>query len=200
MQCEHARDHLFDYLDDHLPDDVRRQVSSHLDGCDACQADYSSAFALARYETVWHDQTPPRWQPPRIERTPFAWPSFFQWFPTLASTAALAFVALLYFDTAGNQGYELQQPLPTQPVSFPDEARESLLVQNVLESSRSQRQKELEALVKLLKAEMDRRSLETEESLRYVIAHQVQEQQELDELRRKVQKTLDVPAEDREAL
>ena len=53
-------------------------------------------------------------------------------------------------------------------------------------------------LSQLLKAEMDRRSLETEESLRYVIAHQVQEQAELDELRALVRKTLDEPVTERE--
>ena len=36
--------------------------------------------------------------------------------------------------------------------------------------------------MRLLKAEMDRRSLETAESLRYVITHQIQEQRELDDL------------------
>ena len=203
MQCEQTQDYLFDYLDDHLPADVRQAVDEHLDGCEACQAMYHTAFSMARYQNVWHEQPPPQWQPPRIERQRSSWaagwPDFFQWFPTLASTAALAFVALIYFDGRGSdQGFDLQAPLPSQPVSYAAEARESMLVQNVLESSRTQRQKELEALVKLLKAAMDRRSLETEESLRYVIAHQVQEQAELDELRALVRKTLDEPVTERE--
>ncbi len=61
-------------------------------------------------------------------------------------------------------------------------------MQRALDTNRTQRQQELEVLVRLLKGEMDRRSLETEESLRYVIAHQIQGQRELDDLYERVQK------------
>ena len=74
----------------------------------------------------------------------------------------------------------------TQAVNLQDIDQE-ILLQSVLDSNRTQRQQDLEALARLLKGEMDRRSLETEESLRYVIAHQIQSQQELDDLYQRVQ-------------
>jgi hypothetical protein len=49
-------------------------------------------------------------------------------------------------------------------------------------NNRMQRQEELQALVRLLRSEMDRCTEETEESLRYVIAHQIQEQREINDL------------------
>ena len=184
MHCEHAKDLMFEYIEDNLSEEQRRSIGEHLEGCADCREAYAGALMVNQFRDVWHDEAPPAWQPPRIAREPRAWPAFQQWFPTLASAAALALVVLMYVDRPSNPLPNIT-PLAAAPV--PTEAQESMMVQNVLESSRTQRQRELEALVKLLKAEMDRRSIETEESLRYVIAHQIQEQQELEDLRRKVQ-------------
>lgn len=148
-------------------------------------------------------------------RRSFQWPSFFQWFPVATSAAALALVAALFvgqssptapnslvpggptiagsnpgvgatlpvsFDTAEDSQFEaLQQQLDDRLA-----VDQSLLLQAVLEANRTQRQQEMEALVKVLKAEMDRNSFETDESLRYVIAHQLQEQARVDELSREL--------------
>jgi anti-sigma factor RsiW len=44
--CIDVVEMLTAYLDDALPEDVRRQVDAHLQGCDGCQA------ALAQWRTV----------------------------------------------------------------------------------------------------------------------------------------------------
>ncbi len=145
----------------------------------------------------------------------FQWPSFFQWFPVATSAAALALVAAVFVGQGGPaapdsvvpRGPTIAGATPnvgtTLPVSF-DTTRDSqyealqqqlddrlavdqsLLLQAVLEANRTQRQQEMEALVKVLKAEMDRKSFETDESLRYVISHQLQEQERVDELSREL--------------
>ena len=146
----------------------------------------------------------------------FQWPSFFQWFPVATSAVALALVAALFVTQSapttpgtvipGGPTIAGTNPTlgPTLPVSFDTSTDtlqfealqqqlddrlavdQSLLLQAVLEANRTQRQQEMEALVKVLKAEMDRNSFETDESLRYVIAHQLQEQERVDELTREL--------------
>ena len=61
---------------------------------------------------------------------------------------------------------------------------------NALESNRAQRQQELKSLLEILTAEMNRRSIETEESMRFLVTSQVQGQQELDLLYNQVEKLL----------
>ena len=195
MQCEDIKPLLFEYADDTLSLEQRNLVSAMLETCESCRADYAAILALKSQASVWHDETPGPWQPPQVERQRADWQSgFLQWFPALASTAALAVMLVVHFAPQSDNGVLSTDPLlaewPADPVST-FQAAEPQLVRSVLESSRTQRQAELETLVRALTAEMDKRSLETEESLRYIVAHQVQEQQELDELRAQVQALLD---------
>ncbi len=188
MECNDIRDSLVDYVEDQLPEQQRQRISAHLETCESCQHDYQSAFTLARYAEIWHDEAPPVWQAPRIGGQRQTMAGFFRWFPTMASAAALMLVIAMYVEDRSASARQTVQPtvaaMPSYPLQTQEaKAHEATLVRNVLESSRSQRQRELEVLVKLLKAEMDRRSLETEESLRYLIAHQIEKEQELDELR-----------------
>ncbi len=67
------------------------------------------------------------------------------------------------------------------------EVDQSLIVQAVMVANEDRRQRELDALARLLKAEMDRQALETDQSLRYVVAHQLKEQERMDQLVRHVQ-------------
>ncbi|MDP6374981.1 MAG: hypothetical protein QF921_04890 [Pseudomonadales bacterium] len=90
-------------------------------------------------------------------------------------------VVVIYFKLADT----VQLTVPsatriTQPVSYRP-AEDPVLPETLVKASRDQREQELSSLVKLLKMEMDRRSIETEESLRYIIAHQIQGQQHVDE-------------------
>jgi hypothetical protein len=120
---------------------------------------------------------------------PFNAGAWQQWFPSLASALALILVVGLYLKTpaavlppaaAAPTGYSAG----TTPAASPINAgRESVQASNRLE-----RQQELQALVTLLRAEMDRRNEETEESLRYVIAHQIQGQREIDDLYQYIRK------------
>jgi hypothetical protein len=192
MLCDQAQSLLFDYVDDHLPDQVRLDVGDHIETCTDCQADYQGILALQSQASLWHDLPAPQWQPPAMPGKSI-FEAFQQWFPSLASAAALIAVAVLYI---GQPSTDVTGTVPT-PVSFPadsaggnnfppaglpvvytgDNGLETIMLDN-----RMQRQEELQALVRLLRSEMDRRSEETEESLRYVIAHQIQGQREINDL------------------
>ena len=190
MHCEHVQSLLFEYADGLLAQDTRGEVSEHLTTCPHCSADYASILEMESQARVWHDLPAPAWQVPKIpSRLDFS--QFTQWFPSLASAAALVLVGALYFKDPGSEPKlalpPASTPLSTELVSLQDLEQRNLM-QTALDTNRAQRQQELEALVRLLKGEMDRRSLETEESLRYVIRYQLQSQRDLDDLYERMQK------------
>jgi len=197
MLCEHANAQLVEYAAHELPADISLQVAEHVRTCTTCQADLDSINTLQQMSEQWQAETPPAWaaSAPVADRGyGGGWLAGFRlWFPTLASSSALVLAAVLFFQQPGTQGV-----LPSEPGSvnydnlppLPQAASQAALVQSVLESSQEQRAKEIQALLKVLKAEMDKRSIQTEESLRYIITHQMQGQQELDELYRQVEKLM----------
>jgi len=66
MHCDQAQSLLFDYVDDHLPDQVRLDVGDHLETCTDCQLDYQGILGLQSQARLWHDLPAPNWQPPAI--------------------------------------------------------------------------------------------------------------------------------------
>lgn len=194
---EQIRDLLFDYVDDVLDFETRRTVSERLEASAELHADYELILDMRTRAKVWHDVPAPSWNPPRIvSRLAWHWESlnFQQWFPTAASATALLLVVALYFrgpDVVLSPTVTPTAAIPVtqqflQPASYEDPAQVAF-VQSVLETSRQQRQKELTVMVKILMEEMNKRTRDTEESLSYIITHQIQEQQDLDELYEQVQ-------------
>jgi hypothetical protein len=190
MLCEHANPQLVDFAAQELSSAIHAEVEQHLVSCETCQSDYAAIVEWRTMASNWHDEVVPDWKPMAVPGRDL-FENFRQWFPTAISTAALAMATLIFVQTP-------QTDLGTLPTSQPQavnfealpplpQAQQAAMVQSVMEGSREQRQGELQALLKILKAEMDRRSIETEESLRYVISHQLQGQEEMDELYRQVE-------------
>ena len=201
MRCEEANALLVEYACDELNPQLRLEVEAAIAGCDKCQADLEAITSMQRMATSWHEETPPAWTPePVVGSKPALGDlldNFRLWFPTFASATALVLVAVLFVQQgsltesgtlpANSTATTDYQNLPQLPQG---EAQQAALVQSVLESSQEQRAQEIQALLKVLKAEMDKRSIATEESLRYIISHQIQGQQELDELYRQVEELM----------
>lgn len=184
MLCEHANPLLIDYAQNSLNDSLALEVETHVGTCPNCQTDLQAINMLSNMSQNWHDESVPAWQPTPV--TSHGWLDNFRlWFPTAASTAALAMATLIFVQMPQNNG-----TLPTSSQSasnfkaLPElpQATQAAMVESVMQGSREQRQEELQILLKYLKAEMDRRTIETEDSLRFVITNQLQGQQELDEL------------------
>ncbi len=190
MRCDQSQTLLFDYADDRLADQVRMEVGDHLETCSDCRSDYQGILDLQAQASVWHELPVPKWQPPGIPGRSF-FDNFHQWFPSLASAAALLVVLTIYV------GQPAGVPVPQRssvaetglqdrgtPVAYDSAAAYSANpeLESLMLDNRSQRQEELQALVRLLRLEMDRRSEDTEESLRYVISHQLQGQRDIDDL------------------
>ena len=206
MNCDEARSSLFEWVEDEagIPAAERGALRAHVEGCPSCTADVEAIQAMRRHADAWRDEPMPRWQRPRVERP--GWRDWRVWFPVAASTAAFALAAVAVvapWAASGPHeapaptvaGYDpaLQRQLVDAAVDrFRDEferRREvdrALLLQAAMEAARNQREEELTTLAAFLKAEMDRRSLETDESLRYLITDQARDRRRLEDLFQRV--------------
>jgi hypothetical protein len=192
MHCEEATATLLDQLDQPAdPVSMPAELEHHLDGCDECRALQQDIAGMRAQARVWHDLEPPTWNPDPSpwqhgERASLgftaAWQRLVQlWLPLAASTAALLLVVNVY---------RLDGPAPSQvPQPQIAELANSPAAQALLAASRRERQREMEALTALLKAELDRQEAQTEESLKYLISHQIQSQRELDAVRGRLLQT-----------
>jgi|GEM_PF-2031909 len=189
MLCEHANPLLIDYAQKSLNDSLSVEIETHLENCADCRSDLEAINMLSNMADNWHDEAVPAWQPVPVTSNHNWLDNFRLWFPTAASTAALAVATMIFVQMPQNSGV---LPASSQPLSSYQElpalpqATQAAMVESVMEGSREQRQEELQVLLQYLKAEMDRRTIETEDSLRFVITNQLQGQQELDELYQQV--------------
>ena len=190
MLCEQANPLLIEYAEKSLSTDVHAQVEAHINTCAVCQTDMDAITQWRTMANNWHDEVVPSWKPAPVTGGAHGGRDVFEairvWFPTAASTAALAMATLLFIQMPGQTNGQLPtaQPVSSDYQSLPPlpQATQAAMVQSVMEGSREQRAEELQALLKILKAEMDRRSIETEESLRFIISNQLKGQDELDDL------------------
>ncbi len=212
MNCEEARSSLFELVEDAggLAPGEREALQAHVAGCPSCSADVEAIRTWRQHARAWRDEPTPRWNRPRIERP--AWRDWRGWFPVAASTAALALAVIAVVGpraatedeapppAAAAHDHELQRQLVgaalaqfREELDGRREADRSFVLQAVMEAARDQREEELTALAVFLKAEMDRRSLETDESLRYVITDQVRDRRRLEDLFQRVGTRRDTP-------
>ena len=212
MNCDEAGPLLAELADGTLDAATARRVQGHVEGCDDCFSLGVTLGAWRRRAQEWEDLPAPMILLPHMPsrrrgwRLP-SWPVDLRWWqllPTAASLGALAlaFVAFVRADSPGVDALPTMAatPLPANAqvlnASFDEwqqdfqhrlEVDQSLIVQAVMVANEDRRQRELDALARLLKAEMDRQALETDQSLRYVVAHQLKEQERVDQLAMQLQ-------------
>ena len=207
MDCKEVQALLFEYADGTLSEYAQQEITRELTDCPECQAALQQIRLMERRAATWYDVPAPAWRPPSVASDTSG--LILRWFPSVASAAALV-IAIAVWTTApappasnpgslnvsGNVPTALQLTDQLNEFESRQTVSQSLLAESLLEMTRQQREKELAALVRLLKAEMDRRELATEDSLRYIIAHQIQGQQELDNLSDQVQRISYTPSEE----
>ena len=208
MNCDAARRKLFDIAFGEedagatpLTDAERGQVLDHVTGCPDCAADAAAIRLWRERADAWVDAPTPSWPRPALERPAFWW-DWRQWFPVAASAAALAFAAAALFNPTAATA---PPPLPGDAVaaganpavhaelaSWREEfARRSAgerrrLIEALTAANQAQREQELATLAAMLKREMDRRAFETEDSLRYIVSHQMRGERRLNDLLQRV--------------
>lgn len=222
MNCDDARSNLFELVEDAggLAPAEREALQAHVAGCPSCSADVEAIRIWRQHARAWQDEPAPRWNRARIERPAWrgpawrgpAWRDWRGWFPVAASTAALALAVIAV--VGPGPATESNAPAPAVATYDPELQRQlvdaalaqfreeldsrretdrSFVLQAVLDAARDQREEELTALAVFLKAEMDRRSLETDESLRYLITDQVRDRRRLEDLFQRVGTRRDTP-------
>ena len=212
MNCEEARSSLFELVEDAggLAPGDREALQAHVAACPSCSADVEAIRTWRQHAQAWREEPTPRWNRPRIERP--GWRDWRGWFPVAASTAALALAVVAVVGPRAATDDEAPPPVvaaydPELQRQLVDaalaqfreeldgrrEADRSFVLQAVMEAARDQREEELTALAVFLKAEMDRRALQTDESLRYLITDQVRDRRRLEDLFQRVGTRRDTP-------
>ncbi len=207
MNCDDMRRKLFDLVEEEdggqslLTPAERTQVLDHVSGCADCTADAASIREWRERADAWVDMPPPRWPRPAIER-PALWRDWRQWFPIAASATALALAATSMFNAQTPAGVALPNETVAneavaarsremvnaelaqwrQEFETQSAADRSRLIEAMMAAGRAQREQELAALAATLKREMDRRAFETEDSLRFIVSHQVNGERRLNDL------------------
>lgn len=202
MNCDEARFKLFDLVQEQDAGEVllaaaeRSQLLDHVAGCADCTADAAAIRQWREHAAAWVDAPVPRWRRPALARPTF-WRDWRQWFPVAASATALALAAASLFHAqtdplntlpnetvAANSRALVQAELAQWRQAFEAQsaADRTRLIEAMMAANRAQREQELAALAATLKQEMDRRAFETEDSLRYLVTHQVQGERRLNDL------------------
>lgn len=195
MHCDQANALLIEYAEGTLSPADHAAVEACLATCEKCQADYEAIVQWRTMANNWHDEQPPAWNAPALARPSYleqTLDGFRQWFPSLASATALVLVGVMYMGEPTSNGV-----LPSNGTVAADYQNLPQLPQatqaafdSALQTNREQRRQELSSLLEIITAEMNRRSIETEDSLRFLVTSQVQGQQELDALYKQVEELL----------
>ncbi len=205
--CDECKARLFDV--EQLPQPEQRQVHAHLAHCDSCREDLAAIWELKRDATGWRAQPVPRWNRRQLFFEPSPWHFRFQWAASFASVVVLVLVLTearistidgLTIDFAGVEDrFVSQTEFTRQLVSLQEQQQATLdtnvrkltnqqittnqlLLRTVLDASREERREELGNMLVLWEADQDQRTMSTEESLRYLIASQVQDRREIEQL------------------
>ncbi len=196
MLCEEANSQLVEYAEGALPPVEHTAVEKHLHACVTCQSDYATITDLQSMSINWDDEQPPAWQIPELQHENPAtdWLNGFRnWFPTFASATALVFVSVMYLTSSDTNGTLPSGQQVADLGTLPElpQAQQAAFVDTVLQTSREQRQEEFSALLEYITAEMNRRSIETEDSMRFILSSQIEGQKELDQLYQQIENLAD---------
>jgi hypothetical protein len=207
--CEQCKAQLFDFVDGNLPPLEQQIVDQHLQHCESCSSELGSIWNLQSRVSHWSDERVPRWNKKQFFFEPSPWPMRMQWATSFASVFVLILVLTearistvdgLTVDFAGkNARYVSQTELTEQitQVQLQQQAdldtsvqklnsqqitTNQLLLRTVLDTSRQERREDLGNMFVLWEEAQDQRAMSTEESLRYLIASQVQDRREIRDL------------------
>ena len=203
MQCEQCESLLFEFNEGILSAELSADVDSHLKSCDECALLLNDIWQMGLVSSRWQDQNVPLWN----RRAHFFSKSNWQ-FPQLLATAAsfLALVIVLsdvHFVTnddgitltAGRSDYVSESKLVSlkaeqdaafdqrfQKLTTQQVASNQLIVRTLLQTSRQERREDFTTLVSYWNETQAAQYEETEDSLRYLIASQAEDQKDIRQL------------------
>lgn len=207
--CEQCKEQLIDFVSNLLPPLDKQLVDRHLQHCDECNAAMADIWNLQSKASGWRDERVPHWNRRQFFFEPSPWPMRMQWAASFASVLVLILVLMegristvggLTIDFAGNDSRYVSQPELMQQLARSQNLQRSefdssvqrltsaqittnqLLLRTVLDVSRQERRQDLGTMLVLWERSQDQRSISTDESLRFLIASQIQDRREIEDL------------------
>lgn len=207
--CEQCKEQLFDFVNGVLPMLEKQLADRHLQHCDDCNADLADIWNLQSRATSWQDERVPRWNHKQFFFEPSPWPMRMQWATSFASVLVLILVLMearistvdgFTVDFSGDGSRYVSQPELMQQLARSQNQQRSefdssvqkltrtqiatnqLVLRTVLDVSRRERREDLGNLLVLWEEAQDQRSMSTDESLRFLIASQIQDRREIEGL------------------
>jgi hypothetical protein len=202
INCETCEEQLFDFHEGNLDPASSALVDAHLHRCEMCSGLLNDIWQMGLVATRWQDHAVPEWQ-----RSSHQKKSAWQLPQMLATAASMLALVLVLTDahlvttgsgvslTFGSPGYvseatflETQQKqraefgqqlqlLATQQVSS-----DQLVLRSVLQASREERRQDFGSLVTYWSSAQARQYQETEESFRYLLASQAEDEKDIQQL------------------
>ena len=207
--CEQCKEQLFDFVDGNLPPLEQQIVDQHLQYCESCNLELGNIWNLQSRVSHWSDERVPRWNKKQFFFEPSPWPMRMQWVTSFASVFVLILVLTearistvdgLTVDFAGNEARYVSQTELTERITQVQSQQQAeldtsvqrltgqqittnqLLLRTVLDTSRQERREDMGNMLVLWEEAQDQRAMSTEESLRFLIASQVQDRREIQDL------------------
>jgi len=206
MNCEQCQDGLFNYVESTLAAQPKQDMDEHLQNCEECSAMLTDIWEMQNISMRWHDEPTPKWNRSMGLFDTNPWPFRLQWAASFASIFVLVLV-LGEVRISTNDGltidfgrdYVSPEQLNQQLVALKNSQKEELntnvvrltenqvatnqlLLRTMLDTRRRERREDLGSMLVLLEEQQSQQTNTTQESLRYLIASQVKDRQEIEEL------------------
>ncbi|HKI73219.1 MAG TPA: hypothetical protein VJ998_01155 [Pseudomonadales bacterium] len=206
ITCSDARLQIMDLVDQPTATFDREVLNGHLEHCEACRTTLAELWELQAMATRWRDAPVPQWtrRDAFFERR--------SWLPRLQIASAVASVVVLVLmlsqvqvstkdglSVSFGHGYVGRQELATQLRQLRDQqqanlsasiarlsntqaANNQLVMNTLLTRSRDERRQDLSNLLTIFQDSQARQSRQTQDSLQYLVASQVQDRRDIKQL------------------
>jgi hypothetical protein len=203
MRCEQCESLLFEFHDGALAADVATSIDTHLQDCDSCADSLSSIWQMSLVSSRWRDEHTPSW-----DRKHYFFPRSNWQFPQMLATAAslLALVLVLtdvhfvtgadgialksgrsnYVSTASLDAFKADQDVyfgaRFQKLTVQQVASNQLMLRSLLDTSQQERREDFTTLVNYWNESQADQYQNTEDSLRYLMASQAEDEKDIRQL------------------
>lgn len=215
MNCEQCKPLLFELIDQKISSEDRASVNEHLDDCGECSSLLSEMWDMQAMATRWQDKPVPHWNRRAAYFEGVSWFPMLQVASGFASVIVMVLV-LAQVQVSTNDGLTVhfgkalvdeayvdarlenrlnefeqnqQAMLATNIDRLTDQqaASNQLVLRTLLETNRQERRDEMTQLVTLLDEAQSQRTERTEASLRYLIASQLEDRRNIQQLGQAIQ-------------
>ncbi len=209
LSCNSCRDSLLDFIENSIDQESKRLVDQHLTHCEQCNESLRQLWEMQALSTRWNDESVPAWSRRNTFFESYNWWPGLQLVSTFASLLVVVLVmSQVQFSTkdgitlAFGSGSYLTQTELNQKVEEM-QARQAnmlqsevgllntqqvetnqLLLRTFLDLSREERREEINTVLTAWDQAQGQRTRQTNESLRVLLASQLEDRRNIEQLDR----------------